>query len=250
MSLLPLPRRALNRLGLMLRPGPGSRAPHYVRDYRRLVGRLLADHPEDTAMSQAVGGDYEALGDAMVRILQDQGLTPGMAVLDFGCGSGRLAHALGESLEITYLGLDVVPELLAYAKARSPAGFRFALNTGLTLPGPDAAFDMACAFSVFTHLMHEETFAYLEALHRVLKPDGRLVFSFLEFADAQHWAVFRDTVDAHREGRRGHLNVFIERPVIRLWAERAGFEVLRFDPETPGAGASPLGQSLAVLRRT
>ena len=39
---------------------------------------------------------------------------------------------------------------------------------------------MILAFSVFTHLLHEESFIYLEDFKRVLKPGGSVVFSFLE----------------------------------------------------------------------
>ena len=57
------------------------------------------------------------------------------------------------------------------------------LNRALYIPAPDACADMVCAFSVFTHLLHTETYLYLEDIRRVLRPGGRLVFSFLEFAN-------------------------------------------------------------------
>ena len=95
-----------------------------------------------------------------------------MSLFDLGCGSGRLAHALGRRATIDYLGTDVVPELLAYARTRSPANYRFVLNTGLTAPAADGSLDMACAFSVFTHLLHEETYAYLAEVRRALADLG------------------------------------------------------------------------------
>jgi SAM-dependent methyltransferase len=246
-AVLPLHRRVFNRARLALRP-PDDDAAHYVRDYRRMVRRLMADHPIDEAMSLAVGGDYDAVGPGLAELLRAEGLADGTSLLDLGCGSGRLAHALGSRVRIGYLGLDVVPELLAYARTRCPPDYQFEVNTGLSLPAADASFDMACAFSVFTHLQHEETFSYLEELARVLKPGGRLVFSFLEFADAGHWRVFAETVAAVKEARRSHLNVFIERPVIALWAERTGFAVEGF---IDGAGVSTqsVGQAIAILRR-
>lgn len=248
-NLLPLHRRALNRLRLAARRAAGEGAqPHFVRDYRRMVRRLMADHPLDEAMSLAVGGDYDAVGPGLADLLQAQGLRGGMSLLDLGCGSGRLAHALGSRVALDYLGLDVVPELLAYARTRCPPDFRFQLNTQLTFPAEAGSFDMGCAFSVFTHLLHEESFSYVQEMRRVLKPGGLLVFSFLEFADPGHWRVFEETAAAARESRRGHLNVFIERPVIELWAERTGFTVETFIDG--GAGASPraIGQSTAMLR--
>lgn len=248
-SLLPLHRRVLNRARLALRPSTEAASAHFVRDYRAMVRRLMADHPVDEAMSLAVGGDYETAGASLAAVLRNQGLREGMGLFDLGCGSGRLAHVLGAGAKIDYLGTDVVPELLAYARPRCPAHYRFELNTALSIPAADASVDMACAFSVFTHLQHEETYAYLAEMRRVLRPGGVVVFSFLEFAHAEHWRVFDETVEAAKASRRGHLNVFIERAVIELWSERLGFERVRFSPETPSVGTSPLGQSLAVLRR-
>jgi SAM-dependent methyltransferase len=213
-----------------------------------MVRRLMADHPLDEAMSLAVGGDYDAVGPGLADLLQAQGLRGGMSLLDLGCGSGRLAHALGSRVALDYLGLDVVPELLAYARTRCPPDFRFQLNTQLTFPAEAGSFDMGCAFSVFTHLLHEESFSYVQEMRRVLKPGGLLVFSFLEFADPGHWRVFEETAAAARESRRGHLNVFIERPVIELWAERTGFTVETFIDGGAGASPSAIGQSTAMLR--
>lgn len=249
MSTLPLHRRVLNRARLALRPSGDGDAAHYVRDYRRMVRRLMADHPLDEAMSLAVGGDYGLVGPGLADLLQGEGLADGMSLFDLGCGSGRLASALGGRLRIDYLGTDVVPELLAYARTRAPESFRFVLHTEPTVPAADGGLHMACAFSVFTHLLHEETYLYLSDMRRALRPGGKVVFSFLEFARAQHWPVFDDTVAARREERRGHLNVFIERPVIDLWCARLGFERVRFDPAEPDGGDGWSGQTIAVLRR-
>ena len=233
-----LVRRAWSRLPMW--PAPGDRH-HFVRDYRRLVRRLLADHPRDEAMSLAVGGEYAATGLRLVEILTRTGLADGMAILDLGCGSGRLAHALPRDMCLDYLGLDVVPELLSYARERSPPAFRFQLNRGFTLPVPDASLDRVVAFSLFTHLRHEESFLYLREAARALKPGGAVVFSYLEFAKGGSWPVVMSMVDAAAD-IRGPINVFLEEPVIRLWAER-----LRFAP--PLHHASDLGQQVATLRK-
>ena len=83
-----------------------------------------------------------------------------------------------------------------------------------------------CAFSVLTHLLPEQSYLYLEEAKRVLKPDGRIVFSFLEFRMPFHWSVFASTVDAAR-GRDEHpLNMFIDRDAIQAWAVHLGLAVL------------------------
>ncbi|WP_158913934.1 bifunctional 2-polyprenyl-6-hydroxyphenol methylase/3-demethylubiquinol 3-O-methyltransferase UbiG [Caulobacter sp. S45] len=228
----------------------GDDRTHYTRDYRRLVQSLIAQYPLDEAMSRAVGGLYAEMGQLQTQVLIDAGLADGDRLLDLGCGSGRLANTLKDRVAVEYLGLDIIPELLAYARTRAPPSYRFVLNTKLTLPVTDERFDMACAFSVFTHLQHEETFLYLSELARVIRPGGRLVFSFLEFRAPEHWLVFRNAVHAVSESRRVHLDMFIERSVIDLWCSQLGFEREQFvGPGDAGVGGS-LGQSVAILRRT
>ena len=73
---------------------------HFIEDYRQLVRRLMATHDIDEAMSLAVGGDWENMGRNLSRFVQSLGLKPGMKVLDFGCGSGRLAYAIQKSCSI------------------------------------------------------------------------------------------------------------------------------------------------------
>lgn len=224
---------------------------HFVEDYERHVARLMAEHPRDEAMSLAVGGLYEQLGRVELALLRHLGLRSSMAVFDLGCGSGRLASALGQSgLRLDYLGTDVVAALLDYAASRSPAHFRFALHRELSIPLADASVDLACAFSVFTHLLHQESYIYLQEMHRVLKPGGRAIFSFIEFAEPGHWPIFEHTVATQRSTERPVLNQFIERSVIGIWADRLGFELQQFiDATADVTGAGGLGQAAAVLRR-
>ena len=95
---------------------------HFVEDYERHVANLMRAHPLDEAMSLAVGGSYEVIGGIERAIVTQLGLRDGMALVDLGCGSGRLATALGASgLAIDYLGIDIVQALLDYAASRAPS---------------------------------------------------------------------------------------------------------------------------------
>lgn len=176
---------------------------HFVKDYERLALYLRLKHSRDEAMSLAVGGQYEEFGLKEAAILEYAGLRDAQSLLDFGCGSGRLAWALGQKkMSIDYCGIDILKTFLRYAKKKSPPGYRFILNRSFSIPLPDASFDMAAAFSVFTHLMHHESYTYLEEIHRVVRPGGIVVFSFLEFSEPTHWTVFQDTVKTHLKTRR------------------------------------------------
>lgn len=225
---------------------------HFVEDYEALVAKLIQDHPLDEAMSLAVGGWFREFGQIERAMLQYAGLRDGMTLVDLGCGSGRLAHVLGEDMHLDYVGIDIVADLLAYAREKCPRNYKFILHRELSIPLPTHSADMVCAFSLFTHLLHEETYIYLEEAARVLKPGGTLVFSFLEFEaeSEQQWQVFQRTVRDQRAQVRPHLNMFIERNVIKVWARHLNCEVIEFvsgDKAVKNA-MGPLGQSLVVLR--
>jgi ubiquinone/menaquinone biosynthesis C-methylase UbiE len=221
---------------------------HFVEDYERLVKSLVARHPIDVAMEIAVGGNYRIFGEIEADIVQSEGLSAGMRIVDLGCGSGRLASVLHERLDVAYLGIDIVEALLDYARRKAPR-FTFRLHKQFSIPAPDGAADMVSAFSLFTHLLHAESFIYIQEAFRVLKPGGKLVFSFLEFAEPRHWDIFIATRDATASDTLPHLNTFMERNAIEVWAQRIGFEKPRYHDATAEWNEHQLGQSTAVLRK-
>jgi SAM-dependent methyltransferase len=230
---------------------PSGEQPHYVKGYAHFVDSLLRTRPLDEAMSIAVGGDFGPIGEREADIVQYYGLCDGMLLIDLGCGSGRLAHAISKRVQIDYLGLDVVPALIDYARSMSPPSYKFVINSELLLPCFDRSADFACAFSLFTHLLHAESFLYLQELHRVLKPGGKLVFSFLEFSNPDHWFAFADEVQNRRNPNGAFpMNTLIERSVVAIWARKLGFtvEAIVDGRECPWQ-TSPFGQTVAVLRR-
>jgi ubiquinone/menaquinone biosynthesis C-methylase UbiE len=223
---------------------------HFVEDYEKLVAKLVRSHPIDEAMAKAVGGDFHLFGRIEAELLRIAGLRRGMRVVDLGCGSGRLAFALHNSEEVSYVGIDIIKRLLDYAKSKAPR-YEFILHRELSIPQPDASADIVSAFSLFTHLLQAETYIYLEECKRILKPGGKAVFSFLEFSEPAHWAVFVNTGATLRTRSADHLYMFIDRGAIAIWASHLGFEVERIiDATTPVVdGGHALGQSVAVLRK-
>jgi ubiquinone/menaquinone biosynthesis C-methylase UbiE len=224
---------------------------HSVAEYERFVASLIATHPLDEAMSLAVGGDYERIGDIASDIVIQAGAKDGMAILDFGCGSGRVASALSRKVNLArYLGTDVVQTLLDYAKSKTPAHYAYKRETGLRFPAEDDAFDMAYAFSVFTHLLQTECYIYLQDMHRVLKPGGLTVISFLELRAALHWRIFETSAMRVKDGTSAHLDTFIERGQFNVWADHAGFDVVRYiDGANAVSNNRALGQSVAIFRK-
>ncbi|MCZ7643947.1 MAG: class I SAM-dependent methyltransferase [Planctomycetota bacterium] len=114
------------------------------------------------------------------------------AVLEFGCGAGRLLrHWLDADVELS--GCDFTPAVLDWCRAHLP-GARFERNAARPpLPYRDAEFDFVYANSVFTHIPLALQDAWLAELRRVLRPGGVLLATVL---GAHHRAALLD--DAQR----------------------------------------------------
>src|SRR4051794_21299489 len=179
----------------------------------------------------AIGGEFHAFGVVEREMLRFYGLTDEGYVIDVGCGSGRLSQALARSHKGRYLGIDIVPDLVKHAElqTRRP-DWRFQTVDKLAIPEADGAADMVCMFSLLTHLLHEQSYLYLEEAKRVLRPGGKVVISFLEFAMASHWTVFESTLQSRRAEQEVPLNVFIEHNVFECWAAHIGLAVKEFRP--------------------
>jgi SAM-dependent methyltransferase len=230
--------------------GPSRSVGELKSPYVAHVEEMKARLPHEQAMQQAIGGDFERVGRVEAAQLAHYGLPADGYLIDVGCGSGRLAKPLSAHLK-DYLGVDLVPDLVAHArKIANRPEWRFQVIDHIEIPEADGAADMVCFFSVMTHLLHEQTYWYLEECRRVLKPGGKVVFSFLEYGEPWHWATFMQTLEGEKRGTNTHLNVCIDRAAIPIWAEHLGFAV----EDIRGAREEivpegHLGQSLCVLRK-
>lgn len=226
---------------------------HFEEEYNTLVNNLMKEYSIEDAISRAAGGtddSFEVIGDIESAIMLYAGLLDGMTLLDFGCGGGRLAASINKKVSIRYRGIDIVQVLLEYAKKKSPASYQFTNSSELSLPFADESIDMFAAFSVFTHLLHSETFIYLKECRRVLSRGGKAVISFVEFENDQHWDVFDGEVKNRKSGGNAPLNTMIERNVICLWSKKLDFRNLEFIDgcDAPWTG-SPLWQTVAIMQK-
>ncbi|MEM1271393.1 MAG: class I SAM-dependent methyltransferase [Bacteroidota bacterium] len=99
------------------------------------------------------------------------------AILDFGCGCGRMLRHVLARTDANVYGTDYNPELAAWsAEHLAPATVKHN-QLEPPLPFGDNSFDFAYARSVLTHLPEDLQIRWMRELNRVLKPGGVLYFT-------------------------------------------------------------------------
>jgi ubiquinone/menaquinone biosynthesis C-methylase UbiE len=151
---------------------------------RREPGRTLT-HAEARAFYDRFAWlqDWQAFYEspALERMVRDGDFGVAHAVVELGCGTGRLAERLlahGLPADATYLGLDVSPRMVERTRQRlSRFGARAEVrSTGgsIRLPLPDSSRDRFVAAYVLDLLSEDDARLAVDEARRVLVPGGRL----------------------------------------------------------------------------
>lgn len=119
------------------------------------------------------GNPIIAIEEPVVRELIDA--APTGRALDAGCGTGRHSQYLVERGH-DVLGIDLTPEMLAYASANVP-GAVFREGDLCAIPSPDASFDLVVSGLAIAHVADLDT--AVAEIARVLRPSGRVILSML-----------------------------------------------------------------------
>lgn len=170
------------------------------------------------------------------------------AVLDFGCGCGRLARQLIQQQRRPdrYLGIDRHAGMIAWAREQlSPAAPDFSfehhdvrhphLNPGgtpghLPFPAEDRAFTLVIAWSVFTHLLEADAAYYIHEVGRVLSPSGVAVTTWFLF-DKGDFPMMQEFQNALYINPDDPTNaVVFDRDWLRERARDAGLVLTRIVP--------------------
>jgi SAM-dependent methyltransferase len=127
---------------------------------------------------------WERLGpetkEALVDLLGDDWSFAGKRVMDFGCGAGRtLRHFRDEAETAEFWGVDIDAtsiELLCDTVCPPFHVMRSDYQPPLNLESN--SFDLIWSISVFTHLT-DNSIPWLLELHRLLKPGGLLIATYM-----------------------------------------------------------------------
>jgi SAM-dependent methyltransferase len=98
------------------------------------------------------------------------------AVLDFGCGWGRILRFFLKDLDSSRLwAADPSEAMVAFCRSNFPGCHIEHIDPQPPGPFPDESFDLIYAYSVFSHLSEDMHHRCLTELTRILRPGGVLV---------------------------------------------------------------------------
>jgi SAM-dependent methyltransferase len=117
------------------------------------------------------------------------------ALLDWGCGCGRVLRHWSQLPKTSVQGCDINPKMVEWCNAN--LAFAAVEQNELSPPFPydESTFDLVYAFSVITHLSARLQHEWVRECFRVLKPKGLLLFSTL----GEHYASLDRLNDSERQ---------------------------------------------------
>lgn len=175
------------------------------------------------------------------------------AVLDFGCGVGRIMRHWRTTKGPEWHGTDYNPALVNWCRSHLKfSEFRVNALSG-ELPYEPGSFDFIYAFSVFTHLSEPLQFFWINELSRVLKPGGYLWFTthgenYVSSLTADELKQYRSGKLVIREDRQSGSNFCaVFHPVSYVHDRIAqNLDVIDF---IPGGKQSDLAHDIHLLRK-
>jgi len=197
-----------------------------------------------------------AVGDVQ-RLEKYCGLNAESALLDWGCGAGRLAVGVREHFGRIrdYHGVDIQPELIEWAQDNLQGpGYRFTLlNVSNERYNPDGSREQSLgaeassvnvfyAYSVFSHMNDDDTATYLRLIRQALLPAGKAFVTCFVEEDVPDWQENPEGYGPLDWKGRLHCTRF-SRGHFESHVHKAGLAVDRFE-----YGQETDGQSLYVLR--
>jgi SAM-dependent methyltransferase len=151
--------------------------PEFARREAAARAQRVAAHEDLAGERDRWRRRHAAYYDAIERLVRFV-VPEGASVLEIGCSTGDLLAACRPAVGV---GLDVAPALVARAREKYPA-LEFVVGDAETLDAPALAgrtFDYVVLSDVVGHLF--DVWAAFRALHRVCRPETRIVVTSYNF---------------------------------------------------------------------
>jgi ubiquinone/menaquinone biosynthesis C-methylase UbiE len=165
-------------------------------------------------------------------------LTPGLDLLDLGCGPGTITLDLATRVAPgKVVGIDAAADVIEQAEARrretDAENVEFATGDAYDLDLPDASFDVVHAHQLLQHLT--APVAALHEMHRALRPGGLLAVRDSDYG-AFVWAPADRLLDRwlelyHQITARNDADADAGRHLLG-WVQAAGFADVRASSST------------------
>ncbi len=183
------------------------------------AARLPALAPEDAAWRHQVCLYLYLVEEALSA--SGKPSAAGLHILDVGCGRGgglsvlKRYHNPGRAV-----GVDLNEQQIAFCRSRHEGlGLEFQAGNAMALPFPDASFDLV--FNVESFHCYPNPGKFLREVHRVLTPDGLLLF-----ADTRLRRAKASPLEAAM--RRAGLEILSSRDLTANVREACGLDACRF----------------------
>lgn len=205
---------------------------------------------------------YQAIASGTVRQMLDAieqnggNIRTMSAVLDFGCGTGRLIRHFRSIGGLMLAGCDLNVQMVDWCRSNL-GGIEFKSNdVEPPLPYADAAFDFVYSYSVFTHIPARLQPSWAEEMKRVTRPGG---FVIATVSGSWLQDVFLNEDEKKRVAEEGYLEFTSIDPKASLATQLggSGWDVYQskariidlFRPYFEIRDYIPGFQDLVVLRR-
>jgi SAM-dependent methyltransferase len=119
--------------------------------------RIAKDGPELAIGAKKDGEqDWDIHGKAQLDFLISRGLKPEHTLLDFGCGTGRLAcKAIPYLNDGNYVGIDISAEAIALCRKNNPDKRPIFIQGSGGMDVPAMPYHMIWSHSIYTHIPEE-----------------------------------------------------------------------------------------------
>jgi SAM-dependent methyltransferase len=212
-----------------------------VRDHGALAFLIDARRVRRVVPDAAIGVQWHG-EDFFVGVLTRH-TNPDARALEIGCGTGRITRRIAPHVRALVAG-DISREMLSEARANL-GGFpnvEFAETRGFTLSEfPDESFDLVFSHDVLTQFQPNQALAMLDSAHRVLRPGGVCVASFVT-VDRPAWAG-RHLERVRQAARSGRFGATMTCPYtsdqLAILFRTAGFDLVEAQHASLDDAADP-----------